>query len=196
MNFQLSTKAIQQLSSDKAAGSDAIPGEIYKVVSISKIMADKFTKLFHCVWRKEAIPQEFKDASIIHMYMYNWKEILKSVTTIGPSLYCQLLGRFWQIFCWNAWMDNLIRLVFYQKVSMDSGRTDNRHNLYSKATPREMPRTKCGPQHNLCQPYQGIRYSQSWRALEYYSEVWLASRAHSHGTAVPRWSACTGAEWW
>ena len=30
--------------------------------------AEKLTELFHCMWRKEAIPQEFKDASIIHLY--------------------------------------------------------------------------------------------------------------------------------
>ena len=33
-------------------------------------MAEKLTELFHCMWRKEAIPQEFKDASII---LYTWK---------------------------------------------------------------------------------------------------------------------------
>ena len=26
------------------------------------------TELFHIMWRKEAIPQEFKDASIIHLF--------------------------------------------------------------------------------------------------------------------------------
>ena len=31
-------------------------------------MAQKLTELFHCMWRKETIPQEFKDASIIHVY--------------------------------------------------------------------------------------------------------------------------------
>ena len=31
-------------------------------------MAEKLTELFHCMWRKEAIPQEFKDASITHLY--------------------------------------------------------------------------------------------------------------------------------
>ena len=31
-------------------------------------MAEKLTELFHCMWRKEAIPQEFKYASIIHLY--------------------------------------------------------------------------------------------------------------------------------
>ena len=28
----------------------------------------KLTELFQCMWRKEAIPQDFKDASIIHQY--------------------------------------------------------------------------------------------------------------------------------
>ena len=31
-------------------------------------MAETLTKLLLCMWRKEAIPQEFKDASIIHLY--------------------------------------------------------------------------------------------------------------------------------
>ena len=29
---------------------------------------NKLTELFQCMWRKEAIPQDFKDASIIHLY--------------------------------------------------------------------------------------------------------------------------------
>ena len=31
-------------------------------------MSEKITELFHCMWRKEAIPQEYKDAPIIHLY--------------------------------------------------------------------------------------------------------------------------------
>ena len=34
-------------------------------------MAEKLTELFHCMWRKEDIPQEFKDASIIHLCKRN-----------------------------------------------------------------------------------------------------------------------------
>ena len=56
--------AVQQLSSGKAPGADAIPTAYYKAVRLP--MAEKLTELFHCMWRKEAIPQEFKDASIIH----------------------------------------------------------------------------------------------------------------------------------
>ena len=31
-------------------------------------MAEKLTQLFQCMWRKEVIPQDFEDASIIHLY--------------------------------------------------------------------------------------------------------------------------------
>ena len=60
-------KEIQHLSSGKAPGTDAIPAdEVYKAGELP--MAEKLTELFQCMWRKEAIPQDFKDASIIHLY--------------------------------------------------------------------------------------------------------------------------------
>ena len=58
-------KAIQHLSSGKAPGTDAIPAEVYKAGGLP--MAEKLTELLQCMWRKEAIPQYFKDASIIHL---------------------------------------------------------------------------------------------------------------------------------
>ena len=57
-------KAIKLLSYGKAPGSDAIAAEIYKAGGTP--VAKKMSELFHSMWRKEAIPQEFKDASIIH----------------------------------------------------------------------------------------------------------------------------------
>ena len=59
-------KAIRVLSSGKAPVSDAIPAEIYKAEGTH--VAKKLTELFHIMWRKEALFQEFKDASIIHLY--------------------------------------------------------------------------------------------------------------------------------
>ena len=99
----------------------------------------KIAEVVYCIWRKEAIPQESKDASIIHLYkrkgigmlkyhppiqaerhwnaqvsstytsgkalecssiirLYKRKGIgmLKSVTNIEASIYCRLLGRYWQ----------------------------------------------------------------------------------------------------
>ena len=55
-------KAIKCLSSGKAPRSDAIPAEIYKAGG------PPVAELFHIMWRKEAISQEFKDATIIHLY--------------------------------------------------------------------------------------------------------------------------------
>ena len=59
-------KTVEQLSSGKTLGADAIPTEVHKAVGLP--MAEKLTELLHCMWRKEAIPQEFMDASIIHLY--------------------------------------------------------------------------------------------------------------------------------
>ena len=59
-------KAIQHLSSGKTPITDAIPAEVYKAGGLP--MAERLTELFQCMWRKEVIPQDFKDASIIHLY--------------------------------------------------------------------------------------------------------------------------------
>ena len=92
-------KAIQYLSSGKAPGTDAIPAEVYKAGGLP--MAEKLTELFQCMWRKDAIPQDFKDASIIHLYKQKGHpEVCDNHR--GISLSYQLLGRYWQKFYWTA----------------------------------------------------------------------------------------------
>ena len=58
-------KAIKLLSSGKAAGSDAIPAEFYRAGGPP--VAEKLTVISHYV-EKRSIPQEFKDATIIHLF--------------------------------------------------------------------------------------------------------------------------------
>ena len=58
-------KAVKLLSSGKVLGLDAVPAEIYETGGPS--VAEKLTEIFH-MWRKEAIPQEFKDATVIHLF--------------------------------------------------------------------------------------------------------------------------------
>ena len=58
--------AIKQLSDGKAPGSDAIPSEIYKCGSTT--LTEQLTVLFKQIWIQQIIPQEFKDATIIHLY--------------------------------------------------------------------------------------------------------------------------------
>ena len=46
--------------------ADTIPAEIYKAGGLP--VAEKLIELFRIMWRKEAIPQEFQDATIIHLF--------------------------------------------------------------------------------------------------------------------------------
>ena len=59
-------KAIQHLSSGKAPSTDAIPAEVYKAGGLP--MAEKTGRVVSMHVEKEAIPHDFKDASIIHLY--------------------------------------------------------------------------------------------------------------------------------
>ena len=59
-------KAIKQLSCGKAPGSDAIPAEIYKAGGPTTIQ--KLTQLFQSMWNEGKVPQQLKDASIVHIY--------------------------------------------------------------------------------------------------------------------------------
>ena len=60
------TAAIRRLSSGKAGGPDAIAAEIYKYGGIN--LTKSLVKLFNNIWDSRAVPQEFKDATIVHIY--------------------------------------------------------------------------------------------------------------------------------
>ena len=64
--LQETSKAINQLSSGKAPGTDAIPAEIYKTGG--PMLTQKLLELFTSFWSKGSLPQDFKDASIVHLY--------------------------------------------------------------------------------------------------------------------------------
>ena len=59
-------KAIKQMSVGKAPGPDAIPAEVFQSGGPSLIT--KLTELFQSVWESEILPQDFKDATIVHIY--------------------------------------------------------------------------------------------------------------------------------
>ena len=59
-------RAIKQMSTGKAPGSDAIPAEVYK--SGGPTMLRQLTSLYQSMWIKEQLPQEFRDATIVHIY--------------------------------------------------------------------------------------------------------------------------------
>jgi len=60
------TKAIKRLSSGKAPGADSIPAEVYAAGGPKLI--ESLTSLFTTMWTQERLPQDFKDATIIHLF--------------------------------------------------------------------------------------------------------------------------------
>nr|VZI24094.1 unnamed protein product [Spirometra erinaceieuropaei] len=65
-SLQETIRAVQQLSSGKAPRSDAIPAEVYKHGGPQ--LMDHLTALFQEMWRQGEVPQNFKDATIVHLY--------------------------------------------------------------------------------------------------------------------------------
>ncbi|VDM00695.1 unnamed protein product [Schistocephalus solidus] len=59
-------RAVQQISSGVAPGSNAIPPEVYKHGG-PRLMAE-LTTLLQKMWRQGQVPQEFKDTTIFHLY--------------------------------------------------------------------------------------------------------------------------------
>ena len=58
-------RAISKLSSGKACGPDAIPGEVYKSVPICKQV---LVKLLQCIWAEEVVPEKFAKAVFVMLY--------------------------------------------------------------------------------------------------------------------------------
>ncbi|BHF82865.1 hypothetical protein SprV_0802600400 [Sparganum proliferum] len=65
-SVQETIRVVQQLCSGKAPGSDAIPAETYKHGG-PQIM-DHLTALLQEMWRQGEVQQDFKDATIVHLY--------------------------------------------------------------------------------------------------------------------------------
>lgn len=59
-------RAIGQMSSGKAPGYDELPAEVFKVGGPA--LTDKMVTLFGLMWEKRAVPQDFKDALIVHIF--------------------------------------------------------------------------------------------------------------------------------
>ncbi|BHF64153.1 hypothetical protein SprV_0200715200 [Sparganum proliferum] len=65
-SLQETIRAVQQLSSGKVPGSDAIPAEIYKHGGAQ--FMDPLTALFQEMWREGEVPLDLKDAKTVHLY--------------------------------------------------------------------------------------------------------------------------------
>ena len=68
------SKAAEQLSCGKAPGKDGISAEIYKFGGPT--LLENMTSLFDLIWTKKKLPQELKDASIVHLYKRKGNRLL------------------------------------------------------------------------------------------------------------------------
>ena len=86
-------KCIKQLSSGKAPGSDGIPPDTYKHGGLA--IAEQLLKLFRQIFEEGGVPQDFKDANIVHLYK-NKGDRTCCDNHRGVSLLCiagKILGR-------------------------------------------------------------------------------------------------------
>ena len=60
--------ALSQLSRGKSPGSDAIPADVYKAGGPA--MRQRLTTVFQAMWDAEQLPQDFKDATVVHIYKH------------------------------------------------------------------------------------------------------------------------------
>jgi len=59
-------KAINQMSNGKAPGTDGIPAEVFK--KCCSCLLPHLVDLVEAIWSEAAVPQDFKDATIVHIY--------------------------------------------------------------------------------------------------------------------------------
>ena len=60
------SKTIKQVTSGKAPGPDAIPAGEYKMGD--ETIRSQLASLFQTMWNEEHLPQELRDATIVHIY--------------------------------------------------------------------------------------------------------------------------------
>ena len=62
------SSVIKQMTSGKASGPDVIPAEVFK--SSGAAINDQLTSLYQTMWNQEQLLQEFRDATIVHIYKH------------------------------------------------------------------------------------------------------------------------------
>ncbi|KYO43058.1 RNA-directed DNA polymerase from mobile element jockey-like [Alligator mississippiensis] len=82
-------KAINLLLNGEAPGADAIPAEVYKAGGLH--MALKLIAPFQSKWTQGTIPQEEKDASIVHLY--KWKGNTQSFNNHQGISFLSITGK-------------------------------------------------------------------------------------------------------
>jgi hypothetical protein len=86
--------AIDKLKSHKSPGIDQIPAELIKAGG--RTMCLEIHKLITSIWKREKLPEEWKESIIVSIHKKGEKEI---VVIIGAYHFCQPLTKFYPTSC-------------------------------------------------------------------------------------------------
>ena len=185
-------KAIRLLSSGKAPGSDSIPAEVYK--ECGSALTEKLHQLFVLMWQQETIPQEFKDASLIHLYKQKGNHQvcdnhrgISLLSVVGKTLARILLNPL------TTHLDQGLLPESQCGFRKERGTTDM---VFAARQLQE----KCQEQNSdlfstyvdLTKAFDTVSREGLWKIMAKYGcpEVYL------HGAAIPRWHESTHSGQW
>ncbi|BHF78599.1 hypothetical protein SprV_0602171200 [Sparganum proliferum] len=174
-------RAVQQLSSGKALGSDAIHAEIYKHGGPQLI--DHLTAHFQVKWQQGEFPQDFMDAIIAHLY--KWK---------GNRQHCDnhrgisLLNTVGKIFARILLNPLNYHLEQGRLPESQCGLRRHRRTTDINFAARQL-QEKCREMRTyLCSSSdESLRHGESQRTVKNNAEIWLSRAIHSDGAPAPRW---------
>ncbi|KAL8612587.1 hypothetical protein ACOMHN_006573 [Nucella lapillus] len=86
------------MTTGKAPGPDAIPAEVYKTGG--ETIRNQLTSQFQFMWKQEHLLQEFRNATIVHIYKRKGNRqscdnhrVISLLSIAGKILACVLLNR-------------------------------------------------------------------------------------------------------
>ena len=160
---------IKKMTSGKASGPDAIPAEVCKTGG--EAIRNQLASLFQTMWIQERLPQEFRDATIIHIYKQKGNRQscdnqrgISLLSTAAKILYRVLLNL---NDCWS-------------KVS-----SPLRANAASAQVVEQPTRYLSPASSRIRLPERGLPYSQSGRTLENHGNIRVTKHVHRNRPPIP-----------
>ena len=163
------TAAIKKLSSEKAAGPDAIAAEIYKYGGIN--LTKSLVKLFNDIWDSRAVPQESKDATVVRVYKRKGNKSICD-NHRGISLPC-IAGKILMRILLNRLSLHLADNVLPESVRLPSSAQLDRHDIPSSPGTGEVQRAKPISVHGVCRPDESFRHNQQRWFMADTTKDWL-----------------------
>ena len=179
-------KAIKQLQVGKAPGPDRIPPEIFK--DGGEAMTNKLTELLQQFWEEGSVPQDFKDANIIHLYKNKGERAscnnhrgISLLSIAGKIMACVILNR-------------IIHHLLDDVVSESQCGFRRNRGTIDMTTAGEVSGAEPEPLHPFCQPDKGVRYRQPRGSVGHPFQARLPTKVRQRHQVFPRWhdGSCGG----